>query len=85
MLNTDASVRNNSFGCGGLLRNRDGDTICCYNGLEGEGSALEQELLAIREGLSVVLRLNIRRIAIGTTSQTAVYIVKEKAKPPWHL
>lgn len=85
VLNADGSVRGDNFSCGGLLRDSSGEPILCFSAKEGCGLVLEQELRAVDIGLKLAIDCKVKKIAVASDSQVAVWILSNKVKSPWYM
>jgi ribonuclease HI len=78
-LNTDgASNNNNVAGCGGLVRDREGDWLGGFAKYVGSSSAVVAEAWGVLEGLRYVWNKGFRKVELNVDSLALVNIIKNR-------
>ena len=81
-LNVDGSSRGNPgrAGCGGLLRDENGNCIAGFVGYIGFAGSLLAELMAIRHGLLLAWQYGFRRVECESDCLKAVQIIHSNGR-----
>lgn len=84
-INTDGSFGENHHGYGGVLRDCIGKPILCFNGREGGGAVLEQELRAAEAGTGIAISQKFQKVLVASDSLQTINILKGSTREPWQL
>ncbi|GLT93612.1 hypothetical protein SLE2022_113960 [Rubroshorea leprosula] len=78
-INTDGSVMGNPgpAGCGGILRDSQGQWIMGFIRNIGDTTVLAAELWAIRDGLSIAVNLQLQKVIIESDCQIAIKLLTD--------
>ncbi|XLR65771.1 hypothetical protein S83_016443 [Arachis hypogaea] len=81
-LNVDGSSRGNAgrAGCGGLLRDQDGNCIAGFVSYIGFAGSVEAELIAIRHGLWLAWQSGYRKVECESDCMMALKIIQDNAE-----
>ncbi|XLT60596.1 hypothetical protein S245_053503 [Arachis hypogaea] len=81
-LNVDGSSRGNPgrAGCGGLLRDQDGNCVAGFLSYIGFAGSVEAELMAIRHGLWLAWQSGYRKVECESDCMVALKIIHDNAE-----
>ncbi|KAL0915057.1 hypothetical protein M5K25_015457 [Dendrobium thyrsiflorum] len=79
-LNTDGSVKDNGWGCGGIIRDSNGNSIIAFATPLEKCSVILAELSAIFHGLKLCAALGLVNIWIEVDALYMLYCLKDKGK-----
>ncbi|KAF9591417.1 hypothetical protein IFM89_004115 [Coptis chinensis] len=77
-LNTDSSLQSDSAEPGGVIRDHNGFAIPCYSAEGGVRTVINQELIAIVNGLKICRQDGIKKVKVATDSKQVAQIINKK-------
>ncbi|XP_026399182.1 uncharacterized protein LOC113295037 [Papaver somniferum] len=84
MINTDGSKREDSGGCGSILRDHDGDVLSAVSGGSLPLTVMDHELQGVEMGMQGVISLHKPKAHLAIDSKEVYHLfTRPGSKPPW--
>lgn len=84
-INIDRPVKDNVITCGGVIRDAAGYVVVGFSINYGQGTNNRAELLALRDGVDLCVRLQLERVCIESDSTLVVQAIQRRHSPNWRL
>lgn len=82
-LNTDGSSIAGVCSGGGIIWDRQGQSIRAFSHFYGDGTNMRAEILALRDDLQLCRHLGFTSVMVESDSLVAVSVLKKRQNPPW--